>query len=80
MLQCYSEIMKTDQIRDKYLKAASAFRGLEAKEERILLYLSALRFISFTGGLILIWIGFTISLIAGIILIPVVVIIFLSLL
>jgi hypothetical protein len=72
--------MKTDQIRDKYLKAASLFKLLVAKEERILLYLSALRFFSFTGGLALIWFGFSISLYAGILLIPVVVIIFLWLL
>jgi hypothetical protein len=72
--------MKTDSIKRKYLGAAENFRLLEAKEERLLIYLSVLRFFSFTGGLILIWFGFADSMLAGFLCITAVTILFLYLL
>jgi hypothetical protein len=72
--------MKKDQVREIYLNAATRYRLLEKKEERLLIILSALRFFTFIGGLILIWIGFTKSIPAGIILSLVITFLFLYLL
>jgi DNA mismatch repair ATPase MutS len=69
-----------DKMKDRYLKRADGFRLLELKEEKILLALSILRLCIFAGGIFLIWLGFTRSLIAGFLLIPVLVILFLYLL
>ena len=69
-----------DNIRERYLREADGFRILEAKEEKILLVLSVLRLSIFAGGIFLIWFGFTQSLIAGFLLIPVLAILFLYLL
>jgi hypothetical protein len=67
-------------MRERYLKKADDFRLLEAKEEKILLALSILRLSVFAGGVFLIWLGFTRSLIAGLIMTPAFVILFLYLL
>lgn len=72
--------MVKDKIRERYLQEADGFRLLEAGEERTLLILSALRLFIFTGGIILIWFGFTKSLTAGFLLMPAVIILFLWLL
>ena len=67
--------MKHDLI-SRYRQAAEKYSGLEAKEEKHLLYLSAARFLSFTGGLVLIWFVFSVSRIAAYFLIPSVIILF----
>ncbi|MCX6256056.1 MAG: hypothetical protein NTV31_16515 [Bacteroidia bacterium] len=72
--------MKTDSIKRKYLGAVENFRLLEAKKERLLIYLSILRFFSFIGGLILIWFGFADSMLAGFLCITAVTVLFLYLL
>jgi hypothetical protein len=69
-----------NKIREKYLNEAERFRLLVADRERLLLILSVLRFFAFTGGLIIIWYLFTRSIFAGVILIPVVTVLFLWLL
>jgi hypothetical protein len=71
--------MQKDQLKEKYLNSAINYRLLGKKQERLLIILSVLRFITFIGGLILILIGFTRSTLAGIILILVLTVIFLSL-
>jgi hypothetical protein len=72
--------MHQDKIRERYSQEADSFRLLEAGEERVLLILSTFRLIIFAGGIILIWFVFTKSLIAGFILMPVLIILFLWLL
>jgi hypothetical protein len=69
-----------DKMKDRYLKKADGFRLLELREEKILLALSISRLCIFAGGIFLIWLGFTRSLITGFLLIPVLVILFLYLL
>lgn len=72
--------MNRDQIRETYLSASSGYKTLESKEERILLYLSFSRFLSFTGGLVLIWFGFKIGVFPGLVIITGVAVLFLWLL
>jgi len=72
--------METDQIKEKYFRDAENFRLLEAKEDRILLYLSGLRFLSFIVGLLIIWLGVFYNPLTGILFIPVVTVLFLYLL
>jgi len=72
--------MNTNLIKEKYLSSAENFRLLEGKEERILIILSVLRLISFTGGLIVIWFGFTYCIYAGFLLVVVIAALFLYLL
>jgi hypothetical protein len=72
--------MQNEIIRERYLREAETFRFLEAREGKTLLVLSVLRLFVFTGGLVLIWFGFSKSLIAGFILVPVLSILFLYLL
>jgi DNA mismatch repair ATPase MutS len=67
-------------MKEKYLNAVNKFRELAEKEERLLFILSVFRLVSFTGGLVLIWLGFTESVVAGIILLLSVAVIFLLLL
>ncbi len=69
-----------NNMMERYLKRADGFRILEVKEEKMLLALSVIRLSVFAGGIFLIWLGFTRSLIAGFLLIPVLVILFLYLL
>jgi hypothetical protein len=45
--------MKSDNLKDQYLNAAAAHSVYAGKEDKVLLYLSLLRFICFAGGLIL---------------------------
>ncbi|MCE5346920.1 MAG: hypothetical protein LLG13_11635 [Bacteroidales bacterium] len=72
--------MKRDQILEKYLSAEKNFSVLAAKEEKLLIILSVLRLISFIGGLIIIWSGFTLNFLAGFILFLVFVVLFFYLL
>jgi DNA mismatch repair ATPase MutS len=60
--------MEKEQIKEKYLSSATYYRLLKKKEERLILIFSFLRFITFVGGIILIWIIFTKSIPAGILL------------
>lgn len=60
--------MNKNQVREKYLSDAVRYRLLEKKEDRRLIILSVLRLLTFIGGLILIWAGFTKSIPAGIVL------------
>ena len=53
--------MNKDQLKENYLSSAINYRFLGKKQERLLIILSFLRFITFIGGLIFIWIGFTIA-------------------
>jgi hypothetical protein len=69
-----------DDMRERYIKKADGFRLLAAKEEKILLALSILRLAVFAGGIFLVWLGFTRSLTAGLLLVPVFLILFLYLL
>src|ERR1035437_3318662 len=71
--------MKKDQIKEKYLSSATSYKLLEKKQERLLIILSVLRFFTFIGGLILIWIGFTKKIPAGIILSLIITVLFLLL-
>jgi len=71
--------MNEDQLKEKYLSSANKLHASRKKAGRLLIILSVLRFITFIGGLILFWIGFTKSTLAGIILILVLTGIFLSL-
>jgi hypothetical protein len=72
--------MQRDKIRERYLGEADGFRLLEAQEEKILLFLSIFRLTIFTGGIVLIWIGFSQSLLTGFLLSPALVALFLYLL
>jgi hypothetical protein len=72
--------MNRTSLRKKYLDAAEKFRLFEAEEERLLLFLSILRFICFAGGLIIIWLVFLKSAFLGFILAPVLMVTFLYLL
>jgi hypothetical protein len=72
--------MKQDKISEGYVNSAASFRLLEKKEEKLLIILSVLRFITFIGGFILIWIAFSANITAGIILSLVIIVLFLSLL
>lgn len=67
-------------MKEKYLSAERQFRELAEKEERILFVLSVFRLVSFTGGLVLIWLAFTESVVAGILMLLAVSVIFLLLL
>jgi len=64
----------------RYLTMAEEYGLLEKKEEKILFYLSVLRFLSFTGGAALIWAGFAFNKTTGILIIPAVIVLFLWLL
>ena len=72
--------MKNDQLKEDYLIASNSYRHLEKKEERYLTILSVLRFFTFLGGLVLIWTGFTKSILFGVILTLIITILFLYLL
>lgn len=57
--------MKSAQRKEEYLNEEKKYKLLGVKEDKYLLLLSVFRLISFIGGLILIWFGFTISILAG---------------
>ncbi len=59
--------MKKDQIRQEYLASAASYRLLEKTGGKAVLTISVLRFITFTGGLILAYIGFIRNTVTGII-------------
>lgn len=59
--------MKKEELKEKYLSSVFYYSNLEKKEEKIILILSVLRLLTFFGGIIIIWAGFTISLFTGII-------------
>ena len=60
--------MQHDILREKYLREAQRYVLLSEKEEKSLLFLSFMRLLTFAGGLIMIWFGFTQSFIGGILL------------
>ena len=72
--------MNKEKLKERYLGSAISYRTLEKKEEKILIILSFLRFITFFGGLILIWTGFLKNIASGIILIGLLTVLFLYLL
>lgn len=72
--------MEESGLRERYLSEAESFRRLVLHEEKGLMVLSVLRLVVFAGGLILIWLAFLKSLFAGFILLPLIAILFLSLL
>ena len=72
--------MEQGEIRRKYIYNAGRYKKLEADEERLLLILSLLRLALFAGGLVLIWIGFMQSTLAGIFLLIIKTLLFLYLL
>jgi hypothetical protein len=47
-------MMSREELKNDYLESARRFRGLAGKEDRVLLYLSVLRFFCFAGGLAII--------------------------
>jgi hypothetical protein len=57
--------MKKDQLKEKYLSSVLYYSKIVHKEERAILIISALRLLTFFGGIIIIWSGFTISVLAG---------------
>jgi hypothetical protein len=61
-------MMGKEEIRESYLSAVIRYNLLEKKEDKALVYISIMRFIAFAGGFVLIWIAFTISVTAGILL------------
>jgi ABC-type multidrug transport system fused ATPase/permease subunit len=72
--------MNREQIKENYLNSANLYRLLERKREKLLTIISVIRFFAFFGGLVLIWIGFTINIAAGVILILLFTVLFLWLL
>lgn len=72
--------MNREKLKERYLGSATSYRTLEKKEEKILIILSFLRFITFFGGIILIWTGFLKNIASGIILIGLLTVLFLYLL
>jgi hypothetical protein len=71
--------MDKSLLREKYLGTAIFYRTLEKREDRLVLILSFLRFVVFIGGFIVVWIGFTKSVIVGILLFLLCTILFLCL-
>jgi DNA mismatch repair ATPase MutS len=72
--------MERERLKEKYSAEAASFRCQAEKEGKTLLLLSTLRLVTFIGGVILIWVSFTISNSFGIISLFLVVTIFLYLL
>ena len=72
--------MNGEQIKEKYLSSAFLYRLLEKKREKLITIISVLRFFTFFGSLILVWIGFTFSVTDGVILILLFTVLFLWLL
>jgi DNA mismatch repair ATPase MutS len=72
--------MQAEELKARYRKAADGFRLLAQKEERRMVILSVLRLLCFFGGIFLSWLGFTLSIAAGISVLLVSVILFLWLL
>lgn len=73
-------MMNNENLRNRYLEAADTFSLIAAKEDKLLMYISVLRFLCFTGGIILIWIVFIKSIFIGLLLTPAVIILFIYLL
>jgi hypothetical protein len=72
--------MEREKLKEKYLTEAASFRSQAEKEGKTLFLLSALRLVTFIGGFVLAWYGFTISATAGIIFLITAIAIFLYLL
>ena len=70
-------MMEKNELKEKYLSSVSFYRQLEKKEDNNLLLISVSRFIIFTGGLIITWIIFSKSVLAGIILMILLIVLFL---
>jgi len=64
LLQQY-EYMKKDNFKERYERAVISFNLLKEKEDGKLIFLSVLRLATFIGGLILIWLGFSLSIATG---------------
>ena len=60
--------MKQENLKERYLHSGLAYGSLEKKMNRNLMLISVSRLVTFTGGFAIIWIGFTKSTAAGIIL------------
>jgi len=72
--------MTINQLKERYLDSASFYRHLEKKEEKRIVFISALRLLTFFGGAVIIWIGFTKSNFAGSVLTLILLVMFLGLL
>jgi DNA mismatch repair ATPase MutS len=72
--------MKKEKIREDYLNSVINFRLLEKKEERLIFIISLVRLLVFSGGIILIWLGFTESVRWGIFISLLAIVLFLILL
>ena len=59
--------MKKEELKEKYLSSVLYYSNLEKKEEKIILLLSVFRLLTFFGGIVIIWAGFTLSVFTGII-------------
>lgn len=57
--------MEQSDLKQRYLDSVLAYRELESKEDRLLVILSVLRLFTFTGGLIIAWLGFSHSAVMG---------------
>jgi ABC-type multidrug transport system fused ATPase/permease subunit len=73
-------MMKKEELKEKYLSSGIFYNRLKKKEEKLLLIVSVLRLITFIGGVLLIWLGFTVSISAGFALTFIILILFLYLL
>ena len=69
--------MGRNELKERYLGSVSFYRHLEKTEDKKLLLLSVSRFVVFTGGLIIAWIAFSKSVLAGIILMSLLIVLFL---
>lgn len=72
--------MDKSKLSESYLNSAATYSKLAAKEERLLFILSIVRLIAFFGGISLIWLSFTLNVLAGVFFIMMVVASFLFLL
>ena len=72
--------MKKEELKERYLSSGIFYSRLKKQEEKLLLILSVLRLITFIGGVLLIWLGFTTSIYAGLALTFIILFLFLYLL
>jgi ABC-type multidrug transport system fused ATPase/permease subunit len=59
--------MKQEDIKAEYLNSVKLYKELGKKEEKLIMILSVSRFITFVGGFIIIWIGFTRNITLGLV-------------
>ncbi len=73
-------MMTKEELKERYLSSGLFYNHLKNKEEKLLLIVSVLRLLIFIGGVLVIWIGFTVSIFSGFALTFILLILFLYLL